>query len=91
MENKRKEHASPISKSVKKLATLALIAAGSLTAGSQTQASVQGPGTITDRVAKVRQAVLEKTTRQNLSVIEKQAIPETLLAQWGNYWASALF
>ena len=84
-EKNRKERASLITERLKKLATLALVAAGSLTASSPAQASVQELGNIADRVAKVRQAVVEKATQQNPYLSDKQVTPETLLAQWGNW------
>jgi hypothetical protein len=84
-ETNKKERASLISERVKKLATLALVAAGSLTASSPAQASVQEAGTITDRVAKVRHAVVEKAKQESSYLSEKTAAPETLLAQWGNW------
>jgi hypothetical protein len=84
-ENNRKERALLITERLKKLATLALVAASSLGVSSPAQASVQQDGSIADRVAKVRQAVVEKAQQQNPYLSEKQGAPETILAQWGNW------
>jgi hypothetical protein len=80
-----KQRASMIGARVKQLATLATVVASSLALGSPAQASVTMPGSIPDRVAKVRQAVVEKATQQNPYLSGKESTPETLLAQWGNW------
>jgi hypothetical protein len=89
-EKSAKQRASLISARVKKLATLATVVVGGLAFGSSAQASVDSPGSIADRVAKVRQAVVEKATQHNAYLPGQESAPETVLARWGNWgnWAN---
>jgi hypothetical protein len=84
-EKHEKGHTSVINERLKKLVGLALVSIGSVVLASPAQASVQQGVSIPDRVARVREAIVEKATHQNPYLPADKLNPQVLLAQWGNW------
>jgi hypothetical protein len=78
--------ASRVIETLRKLATIGVVAATGIVASPAANASVNGGTSIGDRVTKVRHAIIEVASDDSSQVLQKRGDIQVLLAQWGNSW-----